>query len=66
MERTLVNPMNRASAERLQPEDLRSLKRLSPDIPNGEAFCLSLDPVVKKVDNILCLPWDRGLEALGL
>ena len=54
------------SAERIRPEDIRSLKRLAPDVPHSEALCLSLDPVAQKIDGILCLPWQRGLEALGL
>ncbi len=54
------------STERLGPEDVRALKRLSPDIPNSEAFCLSRDPVVKTIDGIRCLPWPRGLEELGV
>lgn len=54
------------STERVQRDDIRALKRLSPDIPNSEAFCLSLDPIAKKIEGIRCLPWPRGLEELGL
>ena len=48
------------------PEDVRALKRLAPDIPNAEAFCLSLDPAPKKIEGVSCLPWQRGLIELGL
>lgn len=54
------------STERLGPEDVRALKRLSPDIPNSESFCLSLDPVAKVMEGVRCFPWQRGLEELGL
>ncbi len=54
------------STDRVQPDDLRALKRLAPDIVHSEAFCLSLDPVAKKIEGVRCLPWQRGLEALGL
>ena len=54
------------STERVGPEDIRALKRLSPDIPNSEAFCLSLDPVAKTIDGVRCFPWPQGLQALGL
>lgn len=54
------------STERVGPDEVRSLKRLSPDIPNAEAFCLSLDQTPKKIDGVSCLPWQRGLAELGL
>ncbi len=54
------------STERVGPEDVRALKRLAPDIPNAEAFCLSLDPMPKKIEGVSCLPWERGLAELGL
>ena len=54
------------STECVGPEDVRALKRLAPDIPNAEAFCLSLDPAPKKIEGVSCLPWQRGLIELGL
>lgn len=54
------------STERVGPEEVRALKRLGPDIPNAEAFCLSLDPAPKVIDGVSCLPWKRGLAELGL
>ena len=54
------------STERVGPDDVRSLKRIAPDIPNSEAFCFSLDATPKKVDGVHCLPWERGLKEIGL
>jgi predicted AAA+ superfamily ATPase len=54
------------STDRLAPEDTRSLRLLSPDIPDSESYCLSLDPAARVADGVRCLPWQRGLEELGL
>ncbi len=54
------------STERVGPEEARALKRLAPDIPDSEAFCLSLDPAPKIIEGVTCLPWQRGLVELGL
>ncbi|HBL19218.1 MAG: hypothetical protein A2X36_10250 [Elusimicrobia bacterium GWA2_69_24] len=54
------------STQRVGPEEVRGLGRLSPDIPNSEAFCLSLDPIPKKIAGVSCLPWQQGLSELGL
>ena len=54
------------STERISEDEVRALKRLSPDIPNSEAFCLSLDPVPRKLDGVHCLPWRQGLDEIGL
>ncbi|MBI4371162.1 MAG: ATP-binding protein [Elusimicrobia bacterium] len=54
------------SAERVGPEDVRAVASLAPDIPNSEAFCLSLDPIPKVIAGVRCLPWRQGLEELGL
>jgi predicted AAA+ superfamily ATPase len=54
------------STARVTEEDIRSLQSLSKDIARSEAFCLSLDPTVKKMSGVWCLPWQRGLEEIGL
>lgn len=54
------------STERVTDEDVRSLQSLGKDIARSEAFCLSLDPIAKKIGGIWCLPWQRGLEEIGL
>lgn len=53
------------STERVNEDDLRPLQSISKDISNSEAFCLSRDPIPKKINNILCLPWQQGLIELG-
>jgi predicted AAA+ superfamily ATPase len=54
------------STERVTEDDVRALQQLAGDISNSEAFCLSLDPVHKKIGVATCLPWQSGLEELGL
>ena len=39
---------------------------LGKDVPNSEAFCLSRDPLTKKIGAVSCLPWQAGLVELGL
>lgn len=43
---------------------LKSLGLLKNDIPNSEAICLSNDGYAKKIDDILVLPWQQGLEKI--
>ena len=54
------------STECVTEDDVRSLQRLGKDISNSEAFCFSLDPTPKKIGDVLCLPWQQGLEEIGL
>lgn len=54
------------SCERVTDEHLRSLTLLGPDISNSEKFCLSLDPTPRIVSGINVLPWETGLQELGL
>ncbi len=54
------------STERVTEDDLRGLNSLGKDIANSESFCLSLDPIAKKIDNVHCFPWQQGLQELGL
>lgn len=51
---------------RVTEDDVRALQQLGNDIPNSEAFCLSLDPTPKKIGAVACFPWLAGLEELGL
>ena len=46
--------------------ELQNLRSLSKNIENSELFCLSQDPVEQRIDSINYLPWNRGLEELGL
>ena len=54
------------STSRISEEDVRALRRLKPDIPNSEAFCLSLDPLPRSLEGVRCLPWQQGLTEIGL
>jgi predicted AAA+ superfamily ATPase len=47
-------------------EDVRALVLLGRDIPNSEAFCLSLDPTARKISGVWSLPWQKGLQEIGL
>ncbi len=48
------------------PLDAGKLARLAADIPNSEAFLLSLDPVPQRIGPVTCLHWTEGVAALGL
>ncbi len=54
------------STARVTEDDVRALQQLGNDVPNSEAFCLSLDPTPKRIGAAACLPWLRGLDELGL
>ena len=54
------------STERVADEDIRSLARLGKDVPNSEAFCLTRDPIPKRIGAVSCFPWQQGLTELGL
>lgn len=54
------------SAEAINEDDVRSLNAISVDVPDAEAFCFSLDPTARKIGNTLCLPWDQGVQTLGI
>jgi predicted AAA+ superfamily ATPase len=54
------------SSDRIDESDVSSFQRLVRDARNAEAFCLSLDPVAKKIGSVQCLPWSTGLAELGL
>lgn len=54
------------STENLRADQLTSFMRLSRDFKNSEAWCLSLDPDSKQIENIRCLHWREGLRELGL
>jgi predicted AAA+ superfamily ATPase len=54
------------STDRVDERDIRNLSRFLPDFPNAEAFCLSRDKVRKQIGEVLAVPWQNGLEELGL
>jgi len=54
------------STQQIQPEDIASFGRLASDVRNSEAYCFSQDPVIKLINGVRCVPWQTGLEEIGL
>ncbi|MCC6273747.1 MAG: ATP-binding protein [Deltaproteobacteria bacterium] len=54
------------SSESIVEQDVKNLRHFLPDFPKGEAYCLSRDPFPKKFENIWALPWEQGIQELGL
>ncbi len=54
------------SAEHVDERDTRSLERFAADIPGSRAFCLSRDPVKRRIGSVTALPWQEGLREIGL
>lgn len=52
------------SSRQVMREQLASFMRLSNDIPNSAAICLSNDPYKKQLDNITVYPWEHGLKEI--
>ncbi len=50
------------SATHINPEDISSFKMISKDVPNSEAIVLSNEKYAKKIDHIMILPWQQGLQ----
>ena len=45
-------------------DHLRHIEAIVQDTPNGEAWCLSRDPLAKKLGNVYVFPWKLGLQRL--
>ena len=54
------------SAKSVGHEHVANLSRLSRDITNAQAYCLSLDESPKRIDNVEVLPWRQGIRELGI
>jgi predicted AAA+ superfamily ATPase len=54
------------SADRVGVRDTRDVSRFLPDFQGAEAFCLSRDQVRKRLGDVLAVPWQEGLNELGL
>jgi predicted AAA+ superfamily ATPase len=50
------------STDRIEERDVTPLNRFKKDIPQSEAYCLSMDPTPKKIGGTLCLPWNLALQ----
>lgn len=53
------------STSQVKDHHLRHLKSIMQDYPKHEAYCLSQDPIPRKVDSINILPWQEGIRRLG-
>ena len=54
------------SSDSIRDSDVRHLNFLGSNIENSEMFCLSRDPIPKKIGKVSCLPWNKGLVEIGL
>ncbi len=54
------------STDRVDERDTREITRFLPDFTNAEAYCLSRDPVRKRIGQVLAVPWQEGLRDIGL
>lgn len=54
------------STDRVEPRHVRDLARFLPDFPGADAYCFSRDPLWKRFDGVLAVPWREGLVELGL
>lgn len=50
------------SAQQVDESDIRSFIRLSADIPNSEAICISNEKYAKKIKHVIVMPWRQALE----
>ncbi len=50
------------STENIQPDMLTYFKKLTKEVDNSEAICLSNDPYRKQFDHVLAMPWKDGIE----
>ena len=49
------------SSERVTESDVRNFIRLGTDIPKSTLYCLSRDPGRKRIQNVLCMEWQKDL-----
>ena len=54
------------SSSRVDERDIRTLSKFQADMPDADAYCLSMDPFVKRIGKIDLLPWEEGLCRVGL
>lgn len=62
----MFGPRGTGKTTLVRERDAASLRRFQADLGNCEAFCLSRDPHEKRIGEVRFLPWQRGLEELGL
>ncbi len=49
------------STERISESDVKNLENFYPDLDSPSAYCISRDPVRRKIGNILCVDWREGI-----
>lgn len=54
------------SSDRVDRADVRHLAAFARDMANAQALCLSQEPTPRVVDEIRIVPWQEGLEEIGL
>lgn len=54
------------SATRIEPSMAKHLQRFCGDLGDCEAYLLSFDSTPQKLGLVHALPWEQGLQALGL
>lgn len=52
------------STERVDDDDVASLRRFLPNFPGANALCLSLDPNAKVLHGIDCVYWTQGIRQI--
>ena len=54
------------SASSISRRDIKGLQQISRDLKPCCAYCFSRDIHRKKIDDVMCLPWEKGIKELGL
>lgn len=54
------------STDRADERDTSAVEHFLPAFPKAEGFCLSRDPIPKKIGQVSVLPWEQGIRELGL
>jgi len=54
------------SSARVTERDVSGLARLAADMTPCDCFCLSRDPHEKRIHQVWCLLWQRGIAEIGL
>jgi len=54
------------SSPQVDPTDVRNLAAFRQDIPDSVAVCLSREPLPRLVNDVRILPWEQGLDEIGL
>jgi len=66
-DRKVVALIEIKSSSSVLPHHIRHLKRFDSTLFDGAPkYVWSMDPIAKRFEDITCLPWQRGLEELGL